>query len=145
MDLDKIKLLIDAMTASDLAEMEFSEAGWSLKLVRRKRGAVDNQPPVAKPVSRPRRVVEKPAAASAQARDARILSPTFGAVYLRPSPDAPAFVTSGAQVAAGDILCVVEAMKVFNEVRADRDGTIAAVLVTSGDEVEAGQELMRFA
>ncbi len=145
MDPEKIKLLIEAMTASDLAEMEFSEGGWSLRLVRRRHESVEPQPTSPKSISRSRRLVEKPAAAPDRARDDQILSPTFGAVYLRPSPDAPEFVTPGKQVAAGDILCVVEAMKVFNEVRATRDGVIATVLVASGDEVEAGQLLMRFA
>jgi acetyl-CoA carboxylase biotin carboxyl carrier protein len=145
MDLEKIKLLIDAMTASDLAEMEFSEGGWSLRLVRRKHDVGEPQPAAPKSVARSRRPVEKTAAASDASRDDQILSPTFGAVYLRPSPDAPEFVSPGKQVVTGDILCVVEAMKVFNEVRATRDGVIAAVLVASGDEVETGQVLMRFA
>jgi acetyl-CoA carboxylase biotin carboxyl carrier protein len=66
-----------------------------------------------------------------------------GLVHLRPSPDAPPFVLVGQTVKAGDTVCLIEAMKVFNSVRAERAGTIAAVLVTSESEVEAGQTLMR--
>jgi acetyl-CoA carboxylase biotin carboxyl carrier protein len=68
----------------------------------------------------------------------------FGVIYLRPSPDASDFVSPGTKVTPGTILCVIEAMKVFNEIRADREGAVATVLVSTGDEVEVGQELMRF-
>ncbi|MGY4503971.1 biotin carboxyl carrier protein [Bradyrhizobium sp. GM24.11] len=69
----------------------------------------------------------------------------FGIVHLQPAPNAPVFVSVGQTVAAGTPLCVIEAMKMFHEVRAEQDGTVAAILVASGQEVEAGQELMRFA
>lgn len=131
MDLAKIKSLIDAMAASDLTEMEFSEDGWTLRL-RRGAGARETAPA---PVDAP----------AATEDGARILSPLFGVVYLRPSPEAPDFVRVGDEVAAGALLCVVEAMKVFNEVRAPRAGVIAAVCVASGDEVEVGRELVRLA
>jgi acetyl-CoA carboxylase biotin carboxyl carrier protein len=74
-----------------------------------------------------------------------LLAPLYGVVHLRPTPDEPPFVVAGQAVKAGQTLCVIEAMKVFNEVRAEYDATVAAVLVTSGQEVEAGQALMRFA
>jgi acetyl-CoA carboxylase biotin carboxyl carrier protein len=64
---------------------------------------------------------------------------------LRPAPDAPAFISVGQTVTVGTPLCVIEAMKMFHQVRAERDGTISEVLVSSGQEVEAGQELMRLA
>jgi acetyl-CoA carboxylase biotin carboxyl carrier protein len=101
MDLDRIKSLIDAMAASDLAGHTSSEA------------------------------------------TPNIVAPLFGTVYLQPEPNAPAFVTAGQAVKAGTPLCVIEAMKMFHEVRADRDGTITEILVASGQEVEAGQQLMR--
>jgi acetyl-CoA carboxylase biotin carboxyl carrier protein len=145
MDLQQIKSLIDAMAASDLAEMEFSEGGWSLRLVRRAAGAqpVETVAPAA--ASRAKRARSPAAASRSLESAAEVVAPMFGMVYLRPGPDAPEFVTPGQQVRAGTTLCVIEAMKLFHEIRADRDGVIAAVLVASGAEVEAGQPLMRFA
>jgi len=74
-----------------------------------------------------------------------LVAPLFGIVHLRPAPDAPEFVSPGQAVTAGTPLCIIEAMKMFHEVRAERDAIIAAVLVSSGQEVQAGQELIRFA
>jgi acetyl-CoA carboxylase biotin carboxyl carrier protein len=143
MDLQRIKSLIDAMAASDLAEMQFSEGDWSLRLVRRTQGAVAQ--PAPKASVRSPRATGSAAASPPQASAQDVVAPLFGMVYLRSSPKALEFVTPGQQVKAGTTLCVIEAMKVFHEVRAAREGTIAAVLVTCGEEVEAGQALMRFA
>jgi acetyl-CoA carboxylase biotin carboxyl carrier protein len=149
MDLDLIKSLIDAMAASDLAEMEFSGGGWSLRLVRRPRPtdmparsprASDATP--AKGRSRPANVRRDPVS---EEGGLQVVAPLFGVVHLRPAPDAPEFVAPGQAVTAGTALCIIEAMKMFHEVRAERDGTISAVLVSSGEEVQAGQELMRLA
>jgi acetyl-CoA carboxylase biotin carboxyl carrier protein len=142
-DPQQIKAFIDAMAASDLTEMEFSQDGWTLRLVRRgaavqATAAADARVPVA-PKSAP--VSEAPPAP----RPANELAaPLFGVVHLQRSPSDPPFVTAGQTVSAGQTLCVIEAMKVFNEVRAEHDGTVAAVLVASGQEVEAGQALLRF-
>ena len=62
---------------------------------------------------------------------------------MQPAPDQPPFIQAGQSVQAGAMLCIIEAMKVFNSIRAERDGTVEAVLVAPGDEVEAGQTLMR--
>jgi acetyl-CoA carboxylase biotin carboxyl carrier protein len=149
MDLDLIKSLIDAMAASDLAEMEFSEGGWSLRLVRRPRPTdmpelsprVNDAAP-AKERSRPASVRREPVS---EEGCQQVVAPLFGIVHLRPAPDAPEFVAPGQAVTVGTPLCIIEAMKMFHEVRAERDGTISAVLVSSGEEVQAGQELMRLA
>jgi acetyl-CoA carboxylase biotin carboxyl carrier protein len=74
-----------------------------------------------------------------------LTAPLFGVVHLQQTPGDPPFVTVGQAVKAGQTLCVIEAMKVFNEVLAEHDATVAAVLVVSGREVEAGQPLLRFA
>jgi acetyl-CoA carboxylase biotin carboxyl carrier protein len=147
MDLDRVKSLIDAMSASDLAEMQVSEGGWSLRLVRR---------PQPSDMAAPPRVVRKNTPADQRSQPARarrdqasneqsfgVVAPLFGIVYLQPAPNAPVFVSPGQAVTAGTPLCVIEAMKMLHEIRAERDGTISAVLVSSGQEVEAGQELMR--
>jgi acetyl-CoA carboxylase biotin carboxyl carrier protein len=74
---------------------------------------------------------------------ADLLAPLSGVLHLSPSPNAAAFVAVGQAIKRGDTLCIVEAMKVFNRVTAERDGLIEAVLVESGSEIEAGQTLMR--
>lgn len=148
MDLDKIKLLIDAMATSDLAELELIEDGWTLRLSRSPKGASEAIRPapanstVAKPFAA---VAGNAAALTAAMTAAEIQAPLSGVVYLRPAPDKPPFVVAGQAIKAGTPVCVIEAMKVFNEVRAERDGTVEAVLVASGHEVEAGQTLLRLA
>jgi acetyl-CoA carboxylase biotin carboxyl carrier protein len=148
MDPQQIKTLIDAMASSDLAEMEFSQDGWTLRLVRRSATSpspASSRAPVvgaARGAADSTRAVDAPVAA---ATSTELLAPLYGVVHLRPTPDEPPFVVAGQTVKAGQTLCVIEAMKVFNEVRAEYDATVAAVLVTSGQEVEAGQALMRFA
>jgi acetyl-CoA carboxylase biotin carboxyl carrier protein len=138
MDQQQIKTFIDAMAASDLAEMEFAQDGWTLRLVRR--------PLDAAPM--PSAGAPRAAAAPAPVASAPIpalVAPLYGVVHLSPGPGAPAFVSAGQSVSAGQTLCVIEAMKVFNEVRAEHDATIVDILVESGREVDAGEPLMRFA
>ena len=148
MDPKQIKILIDAMAASDLAEMEYSQDGWTLRLVRHAPalpGAEAQRAPFA---AAARAVADRPGSTLASgepASAAELSAPLYGVVHLAPSPGEPPFVVAGQAVKAGQTLCVIEAMKVFNEVRAERDATVQAVLVTSGQEVEAGQALLRFA
>jgi acetyl-CoA carboxylase biotin carboxyl carrier protein len=139
MDLDDIKALIETMAASDLTEMTVSRDGWTLRLVR---GA--GHAPASQPIREFQPSNPKPAEQVGSETDASdLLAPLAGIVHLRPSPDEPPFVQAGKAVRAGDTLCLLEAMKAFNALRAERDGTVEAVLVTSGSEVEAGQILMR--
>ncbi len=138
---EQIKTLIDALAASDLAELEYSEDGSTLRLV--KQSALTAAPAVRRPAVARR----APAAVSAQptpAAAAECLAPLYGVVHLQPTPGEPPFVQPGQAVEAGQMLCVIEAMKMFNEVRADAAATVQAVLVRSGQEVEAGQPLFRF-
>ena len=146
MDPQQIKAFIDAMASSDLAEMEFSQDGWKLRLVRRTNGT-----PAAVTRLDPARARPAVATAAAQRDEAArpaesvLRAPLYGVVHLQPSPGEPPFVAPGLAVKAGQTLCVIEAMKVFNEVRAEHDGVVDAVLVASGQEVETGQPLVRFA
>ena len=144
MDQQQIKALIDAMASSDLQEMEFSRDGWTLRLVRQSASTpiapTSARLPAAAPVSR---AATRPAPASAAAPK-ELHAPLFGVLHLQPAPGEPPFVAAGQAVKAGQTLCVIEAMKVFNEVRAEHDAIIDAVLVSSGQEVEAGQALLRF-
>lgn len=136
MNQEQIKLLIDSLAASDLAELSFSENGSTLRLVKKATPAEDGSPS-------PARVAEPEAAAAAADASSLCVAPLYGVVHLQPTPGEPAYVRVGQGIAAGQTLCVIEAMKVFNEVRADADGTIEAVMVASGDEVEGGQALFR--
>jgi acetyl-CoA carboxylase biotin carboxyl carrier protein len=139
---EQIKTLIDALAASDLAELEYSEDGSTLRLV--KQSALKSAPVA---VRSPAVVRRAPAAVSAQpasAAAAECLAPLYGVVHLQATPGEPPFVQPGQAVEAGQVLCVIEAMKMFNEVRADTAATVLAVLVRSGQEVEAGQPLFRF-
>ena len=138
MDQQQIKTFIDAMAASDLAEMEFTQDGWTLRLVRHRPDAA------VAPTAGALHTTRAPLPA-AGAAPPPLVAPLYGVVHLSPGPGEPAFVVAGQKVSAGQTLCVIEAMKVFNEVRAEQDATIAAVLVESGQEVDADQPLMRFA
>ena len=144
----QIKDFIDAMAASDLQEMEVSHAGWTLRLSRQARDDMASAAPAAASMA----TAAVPAAAAARAPAAapaapqaapEVLSPMFGVVHLRPAPDAAPFVQVGDTVEPGQALCTIEAMKIFNEVRAEHGGRLAAVLVDGGAEVEAGQPLFR--
>jgi acetyl-CoA carboxylase biotin carboxyl carrier protein len=140
MDQQQIKTFIDAMAASDLAEMAFAQDGWTLRLVRRSPGAA-----IASTAELPRAASAPPASVAVSAATPPLVAPLYGVVHLSPGPGEPAFAVPGQKVSAGQTLCVIEAMKVFNEVRAERDATIVDVLVESGQEVDADQPLMRFA
>ncbi|MEJ8855189.1 acetyl-CoA carboxylase biotin carboxyl carrier protein subunit [Variovorax robiniae] len=148
---EQIKTLIDALAGSDLSELEFSENGSTLRLV--KQSALGNARPRSAAASvraaGERGVVKAGTKAAAKPAAAVVanecLAPLFGVVHLQSTPGEPPFVTVGQAVKAGQPLCVIEAMKVFNEVRAERDATVLEVLVASGQEVEAGQPMFRFA
>jgi len=139
---EQIKTLIDALAGSDLSELEYSENGSTLRLV--KQSALNGAP---------RRPAQRVAGASATDMEVQAVpaasapaeyhAPLYGVVHLQSSPGEPPFVQAGQTVKAGQTLCVIEAMKVFNEVQIDHDATIAEVLVRSGDEVEAGRPLFR--
>ena len=136
MDLAQIKAFIDAMASSDLAELEATKDGWTLRLVRK--SAPGHATRAADPLSAAEPQINVVAAA-----EPLVCAPLSGIVYLRPSPDQPPFVVPGQSIKAGMTVCVVEAMKTFNEVRADRDGVVSAILVESETLVDAGQPLIR--
>lgn len=153
MDAPQIKAFIDAMAASDLQELEVSHEGWTLRLVRGNGAARAAPAPFAPAVAAPASVAPgtpvgpgtpegEPRPAAPGPGPEAIRAPMFGIVHLQQAPGEPPFVQVGAVVEAGQMLCTIEAMKVFNEVRADRGGRIAAILVAAGSEVEAGQPLI---
>ena len=133
MELQKIKELIDVLMTSDLAELEFAEGDQKLRLVRRARPEI-SQTGVLKTVMPPHTLRVAPTANPATPE-------TPDAAFLTPSPDAPAYVRPGDLVQPGQVICVVEAMKIFHEVKADSRARIEEVLVKSTQEVEAGETL----
>jgi len=147
MNQDQIKTLIDALAASDLSELEYSENGCSLRLVRQSALAAT---PARREMARAREAsalqAPHPETSGPESPGPAVCcAPLYGVVHLQPRPGDAPYVQAGQAVAAGQTLCVIEAMKVFNEVRAERDATVQAVLVDSGQEVEADQPLFRLA
>ena len=147
MDIRKIRKLIELLEETGIAEIEIKEGEESLRLSRQH---YMTEAPPARYTPQPTQhvVVEHaptPAASSPQEADNsavhKLRSPMVGTMYSSPSPDAPPFVTVGKSVKVGDTLCIIEAMKMFNEIEADRAGTITAILVANGDPVEYDQPL----
>jgi acetyl-CoA carboxylase biotin carboxyl carrier protein len=141
MDIRKIRKLIELIEETGIAEIEIKEGEESLRLSRNQSYAVPTvqHAPVMHTHSTP--VVSHEASAPAPAVPQPISghtvhSPMVGTVYTAPSPEAKAFVTVGQSVHVGETLCIIEAMKMFNEVEADRAGVIQAILIKNGDPVE---------
>jgi acetyl-CoA carboxylase biotin carboxyl carrier protein len=146
LDLDKLTALLDVLVARDIAEFEHEAEGVRLKVVRGARptalppsvvasGAPGALAPLAP--STPHLSAEAPSDA------ADVTSPFVGTFYRSPSPDAPSFVEIGSVVRAGQTLCIVEAMKLMNEIEAEFSGTVVEIFAQSGKAVEFGQKLFR--
>lgn len=153
MDLRKLKTLIELVEGSGISELEVTEGEEKVRIV--KSGAMPanafmmtpNQqmmahmggmmPPPAAPAPSAPPTPEAPPAETAHL----VKSPMVGSFYRAPSPGAKAFVDVGSPVKEGDVLCVIEAMKLLNEIQADRAGVIKAILVENGQPVEYGQAL----
>jgi acetyl-CoA carboxylase biotin carboxyl carrier protein len=149
-DIRKLKELVRLMTASDLTELDLRDKDEQVTIRRASPQSVPMvaaHPMPATHVATPVAAApaqSAPAAPAAPAEDAGLVaieSPMVGTFYASPSPDKPPFVAVGAQVGPTSTVCLVEAMKIFNEIKAERAGTIAKVLVKSGDAVEFGQPL----
>ncbi|MEZ9233595.1 acetyl-CoA carboxylase biotin carboxyl carrier protein [Vibrio amylolyticus] len=149
MDIRKIKKLIELVEESGIAELEIAEGEESVRISRY--GAAPAAAPVqyaAAPVAAP--AAPAPAAAPAAPVEAapevvsghQVLSPMVGTFYGAPSPDAKPFVKVGQQVNAGDTICIVEAMKMMNQIEADKAGVVTAILVEDGNPVEFDQPLV---
>ncbi len=154
-DLDKLKQLVEMMEEHGLTDVSLKKGAehWRLK-----RGghevavpmyapppmmhAMPAAPPPATPTAARPAGESAPAAATGE-NLVEIKSPTVGTFYASPSPDEPAFISVGSKVSPTTIVCLIEAMKVFNQIPADVTGTIAAVLVKNNDAVEFGQPLFK--
>ncbi|MDB3908729.1 acetyl-CoA carboxylase biotin carboxyl carrier protein [Gammaproteobacteria bacterium] len=144
MDIRKVKKLIELLESSDIAEIEIKEGEESVRISR---GSTSAPAPIAYQAPAP---VPAPAAAPAAAAPAPaaesghvIKSPMVGTFYRSPSPSSPVFVEVGKHVKAGDVVCIVEAMKMMNQIEADHAGVVEAILVEDGEPVEFDQPLIR--
>ncbi len=138
MDLRKLKTLIDLVSDSGIAELEVTEGDGKVKIVK----FSQNTQPVAympEPAIAP--VAAAAPAAPAAPTGHVVKAPMVGTFYLAPNPGASPFVEVGQAVKEGDPLCIIEAMKLLNEIEADKSGVIQEVLVENGEAVEYGQPL----
>ncbi len=147
MDLRKLKTLIDLVAESGISELEITEGEGKVRIVKSPYGPAGLQLPMAlagaaaaAPVAA---VVPPPAPAAAPEPPAghMVKSPMVGTFYRSAQPGAEPFVSVGSEVKEGDTLCIIEAMKLMNEIEADKSGTIKAVLADNGSPVEFGQPL----
>lgn len=148
MDIRKVKKLIELLESSGIAELEITEGEESVRISR----APTSVPVYAPPAVAPAPVAAAPAPVAAPAVAAapegidtpegtRVEAPMVGTFYSSPSPDAEPFVKVGDEVTAGDTLCIIEAMKMMNQIEAEVSGRIAAIQVQNGEPVEFGQIL----
>jgi len=152
MDLRKLKKLIDLVQESGIGEIEITEGEEKVRISRQAAGApmVLAAPPAMQPMGYAPPAMAAaaapaadpaPAAAPAEAKGHQLKSPMVGTFYRAPSPGAPSFVEIGQSVTKGQTLCIIEAMKLLNEIESDASGTIKAILVENGQPVEYGQPL----
>jgi acetyl-CoA carboxylase biotin carboxyl carrier protein len=145
MDLRKLKKLIDLVQESGIAELEITEGEEKVKIVKGGRGAtaaaLETAPAAETP--KPASAPAPAATAAAQPEGLLVKAPMVGTFYRASSPDAKPFVEVGQMVKKGDTVCIIEAMKLMNEIEAEVDGTVQAVLAENGQPVEYGQPLFR--
>ncbi|MBI5435732.1 MAG: acetyl-CoA carboxylase biotin carboxyl carrier protein [Nitrosomonadales bacterium] len=147
MDLRKLKTLIELVESSGIAELEISEGEERVRITRSPTAAmqqvyaVPQQQMVAAPVPQPAAATPAEPAKAAEPEGHLVKSPMVGSFYRCPSPGAKSFVEVGQSVNVGDTLCIIEAMKLLNEIEADQGGIIKAILVENGQPVEYGQPL----
>ena len=146
MDLRKLKTLIDLVSESNISELEITEAEGKVRIVK---AAVAGTLPMAMPMSAmPQAMAPAPAPAAAPIPVAEpapagqvVKSPMVGTFYRASSPGAKPMVEVGQTVKAGEGICIIEAMKIMNEIESDHSGTLTKVLVENGQAVEFGQPL----
>ena len=163
MDIRKIKKLIELVEESGISELEISEGEESVRISRaapagsfpvmqqayaapmmQQQPALSNAvaPAAEAPAAAPATVPSMEAPAAAEISGHIVRSPMVGTFYRTPSPDAKAFIEVGQKVNVGDTLCIVEAMKMMNQIEADKSGTVKAILVESGQPVEFDEPLV---
>ena len=142
MDIRKIKKLIEMLQDSDLKEIEVSQGDESVRISR------DNRPQTAEPIIQKQvvheasNIVSQEEMAQEQVKGNKVTSPIVGTFYRKPSPDKDPFIKVGDEVQEGDILCIIEAMKMMNEIKSDFSGKVVSIDVEDGQPVEYGQHII---
>ena len=148
LDIKLIKQVVDLMERSELSEFELEEEGFKLRLTRKNDEVVSQvAQPMAQPVPAPASAAAPAGADEAPAAEEKgismITSPMVGTFYRAPSPDSANFADVGTKVGADSVVCIIEAMKVMNEIQSELSGTVTDVLVENGEAVEYGQPLFK--
>ncbi len=150
MDIRKVKKLIELLEESNIDELEIKEGEESVRITRNGSPVYAAAPQYAAPAAAPSPAPAAGAAAPAEAAESEapalaghvVKSPMVGTFYRSPSPGAASFIEEGQQVKAGDVICIVEAMKMMNQIEADKSGTIGQILVEDGQPLEFDQPLV---
>jgi acetyl-CoA carboxylase biotin carboxyl carrier protein len=153
LDLKQIKQIIDLMKRSELTEFAVEEEGFKLKIRRGQNGYPvvttngGTPAPAIEPAGSPVPAGANPAFATGAEKEeqgvAYIKAPMVGTFYRAPSPESPPFVEINARVAENSVVCIIEAMKIMNEIQAEAKGTVVDILVENGQPVEYGQRLFK--
>jgi acetyl-CoA carboxylase biotin carboxyl carrier protein len=143
MDIRKIKKLIELLEESGLAEIEITEGEESVRIARATQGApvVTQYAAAPVPAPAPAPAAQAPAASSSARDENLVTAPMVGTFYASPAPGAKSFVEVGQEVRVGQVLCIIEAMKMMNQIESERAGKVVAVLAKNGEPVEFGQPL----
>jgi len=152
MDIRKVKKLIELLEESGIAELEISEGEESVRISRYPRGGATAtvqaapmmqtvMPSLAAPAPATANGNGSPAASATGNKDHTVSSPMVGTYYSAPSPGAKPFVELGMEIKVGQVLCIIEAMKMMNQIESEKAGRVTAILAKNGDPVEFGQPL----
>ncbi len=142
MDLRKLKTLIDLVSESNVSELEITEADGKVRIVKQGAAPVAYAMPMAAPLAPVAPAAAAPAVAEVPVEIGHVVtSPMVGTFYRSANPGAKSFAEVGDVVKSGQAVCIIEAMKIMNEIEADQDGTITKILVENGQPVEYGQPL----
>ena len=144
MDIRKVKKLIELLEESGISELEISEGEESVRISRHPRVAMQAAAPApmaAAPASAPATAATAAGEHKPRVDDQTVTSPMVGTYYSASAPGAKAFVELGSEIKVGQILCIIEAMKMMNQIESDKAGRITAILAKNGEPVEFGQPL----
>ncbi len=142
MDLRKLKTLIDLVSESNVSELEITEAEGKVRIVKASGAPLVMQQPTVAMVAAPAAVAAAPVVPVAEAPTGHaVKSPMVGTFFRSASPGAKPFIEVGSVVKEGETICIIEAMKILNEIEADKSGTITRILCENGQAVEYGQPL----
>jgi acetyl-CoA carboxylase biotin carboxyl carrier protein len=150
MDIRKVKKLIELLDETGVAEIEIKEGEESVRISRHPTGATYammpqqmsyGPPPAAATAAAPAAAAAAVPVPAAASTDLTVTAPMVGTFYSSPAPGAKSFVDIGSEVKQGDVLCIIEAMKMMNQIESDKAGRVVSVLAKNGDPVEFGQPL----